>query len=87
MALSRDTTPEVERRQVALWRAMSSVEKAALVTRATADALALALAGIRQRYPEASERECFLRLAEMQLGASLVRRVYADAADVLDGRP
>lgn len=85
--LSRDTTPAAERRQIELWRRMSSVEKAALVTHATEDALTLAFAGIRQRHPGASKRECFLRLAEMRLGASRVRTVYADAAAIPDGRP
>jgi hypothetical protein len=85
--LSRDTDRRAERRQVEVWRRMSPAEKAALVTRATEDALMLALAGIRQRHPGASERECFLRLAEIRLGASLVRAVYSDAAAVLDGRP
>jgi hypothetical protein len=84
VALSRDTTVDAERRQVELWRRMSSVEKAAIVTAATEDALALALAGIRQRHPAATERECFLRLAEMRLGPALVRMVYGDAAAVLD---
>jgi hypothetical protein len=85
--LSRDTSPVAERRQIEAWRQMSSVEKAALVTRATEDVMSLALAGIRQRHPDASERECFLRLAELRLGPALVRTVYADAAAILDGRP
>jgi hypothetical protein len=62
---------------------MSSLEKAGIVSRATSDTLTLALAGIRQRYPRASERECFLRLAALQLGPTLVRQVYPDASQIL----
>ena len=86
MILSSDTSPEAERAQVAAWRRMSPVEKAELVSQATRDVLTLTLAGIRQRHPGASDRECFLRLAEFQLGAALVRAVYADASTVLDSR-
>ncbi len=63
---------------------MSSLEKAEIVNQATSDALTLALAGIRQRHPGASERECFLRVAELQLGPTLVRAVYPDASQILD---
>jgi hypothetical protein len=58
---------------------MSSVEKARILSQATRDALTLARAGIRQRHPHASERECFLRLAALQLGPVLARQVYPDA--------
>jgi hypothetical protein len=62
---------------------MSSLQKAELVERATADVVTLARAGIRQRHPDASERECFIRLAAIQLGPSLVRDVYPDARTIL----
>ena len=81
--LSRDTTADVERLQVEAWRRMTSVEKAALMSQATHDVVALALSGIRQRHPDALERECFIRLAALQLGPTLVRQVYPDAAQIL----
>jgi hypothetical protein len=43
----------------------------------------LALAGVRQRYPEAPRREQFLRLAIVMLGADLARRAYPEI-DALD---
>ena len=46
----------------------------------------LSLAGIRRRHPEASERECFLRLAAILIGVDAVRRIYPDAAQVADLR-
>ena len=81
--LSRDTSADVERLQIEAWRRMTSLDKAALLSQATHDVVALALSGIRQRHPGASERECFIRLAALQLGPTLVRQVYADAAQIL----
>ncbi len=36
-------------------------------------------AGIRLRYPRASEQEVFLRVTRQALGAELFRRAYGDA--------
>src|ERR1700738_1259792 len=71
--LSRDTSADVERLQIEAWRRMSPLEKAGIMSQATRDVLTLALAGIRQRHPGASARECFIRLAALQLGPTLVR--------------
>ena len=81
--LSRDTSADVERLQIEAWRRMSPLEKAGIMSQATSDALTLALSGIRQRHPGASERECFIRLAALQLGPTLVRQVYPDASQIL----
>ena len=81
--LSRDTSADVERLQIDAWRRMSSLDKAQIVSQATSDALTLALVGIRQRYPDASERESFIRLAALQLGPTLVRMAYPDASQIL----
>jgi hypothetical protein len=81
--LSRDTSADVERLQIEAWRRMSPLEKSGIMSQATNDALALALSGIRQRHPGASPRECFIRLASLQLGPVLVRQVYPDASQIL----
>jgi hypothetical protein len=81
--LSRDTSADVERLQIEAWRRMSPLEKAGIMSQATSDALTLALSGIHQRYPGASDRDCFIRLAALQLGPTLVRQVYLDAAQIL----
>jgi len=81
--LSLDTSADVERLQVEAWRRMSPLQKAGIMSQATSDALTLALSGIRQRHPGASERECFIRLAALQLGPTLVRQVYPDADRIL----
>ena len=81
--LSQDTSADVERLQIEAWRRMSTVEKAGIMSQATSDALTLALSGIRQRHPGASDRECFIRLAALQFGPTLVRQVYPDASQIL----
>ena len=69
--------------QIEAWRRMTPVEKAAAMSQATRDVVTLALSGIRQRHPDASDRECFIRLAALQLGPTLVRQVYPDAVQIL----
>jgi hypothetical protein len=78
--LSADTSPEIERRQIERWRQMSAAEKGALVTGLTQAVYDLARAGVRHRYPDASPREAFLRLAIVTLGADLARKAYPDIA-------
>ena len=78
--LSLDTSPDIERRQVDAWRQMSAAEKAATVTGLTRAAYAMTAAGVRQRYPDASPREHFLRVAVIVLGPELARLAYPDAA-------
>ncbi|MCX6550102.1 MAG: hypothetical protein NTY02_03670 [Acidobacteria bacterium] len=82
-SLNRDTSPDIERRQIESWRQMSAAEKAERVTGLTRAACAMAAAGVRQRYPEASSREHFLRLAVIMLGPDLARLAYSDAARVI----
>jgi hypothetical protein len=81
--LTRDTDREIEDRQVQIWRGLSSIEIAEVVAGATRTARALSLAGLRARYPVASDRELVVRLAALTLGSDLARRVYPELA-VLD---
>jgi hypothetical protein len=57
---------------------MSPEEKAAVVSGLTKAAYELALAGVRQRHPEATAREQFLRLAIVTLGRDLARKAYPE---------
>ena len=82
--LSADSSPTVERLQIDAWRRMSPVDKARTVDELTRTVQVLALAGIRQRHPGASERECFLRLAVLKLGSEATMRLYPDAAALLN---
>lgn len=85
-ALSADTAAIIEQRQVDAWRRLSSVERLRLVSDTTRAVIDLSLAGIRLRHPKASERECFLRLAAILLGAGTTRQIYPDAALLTDLR-
>lgn len=76
--ISLDTPPEIERLLVEGWRRMPPAEKLRLVFQMSRTTRELALAGVRQRYPAASPREHFLRLAVVVLGDDLARRVYPD---------
>lgn len=84
--LSADTAADVEQRQVEAWRRLSAAERLRLVSATTRAVMGLALAGIRRRHPQASERECFLRLAAIRLGVDITRQVYPDAVHVTDLR-
>jgi len=76
--LSEDTTREAEDLQIARWRAMSTTEKATLTASLCRALDAMALAGVRLRYPNASDRECFLRLAALRLGRDLALLAYPE---------
>ena len=78
MHLNLDTPQDIEHRQIEQWRRMSAAERAGLVSGLTAMAYELALAGVRHRYPTASPREQFLRLAIVTLGRDLARRAYPE---------
>jgi hypothetical protein len=76
--LSFDTSAEIERLQIERWWQMSPDSKAALVSGLTQATSELALAGLKQRYPDASPRELFLRMAMLTLGPELARKAYPD---------
>lgn len=62
-----DSRPEVERIVVEGWRRMTPAEEVAQVRELTRTARRFAMAGIRARHPNASEREVRLRLASYWL--------------------
>jgi hypothetical protein len=62
--------------QFELYRRMSPAEKAARVRALTLAVNTLALAGLRQQHPMASEEELRLRLAVRRLGADAVAQAY-----------
>ncbi len=80
--LAPDTDPEIEARQIDAWRRMTPEEKWHLVEAMNRTVRELALAGIRERFPNASEREQFLRLAQLRLGDDLAREVYPELDEI-----
>jgi len=76
--LAADTTPEIEAMQIEGWRQMTPTEKAAVITGLTQSTFDLALAGVRERYPDVSPREQFLRRAILIYGRELAACAYPD---------
>ncbi|MGH9414694.1 MAG: hypothetical protein ACRD0Y_13270 [Terriglobales bacterium] len=85
--LSRDTSPEIEQRQIEHWRRMAPHEKLALAGELREAVLELARAGIRTRHPGIGVRECFLRLTILTLGLDLARKAYPEIDALTDPRP
>ncbi|MGC9468258.1 MAG: hypothetical protein ACP5HS_06690 [Anaerolineae bacterium] len=84
MTLS-DTGPEAETVRLRLLRAAPIWRKVALWGELNAAARALALSGLRTRYPEASEAELRRRLADLLLGPELATRVYGPLPEATRG--
>ena len=61
---------------------MGPAQKAELIVALSRSARDMALAGIRHRFPHASAREQFLRLAILTIGADLARRAYPEIEDL-----
>lgn len=59
-----------------LMRKMSPEEKLQRTFEFSAVVRQLGAAGLRQKYPQAGEREIFLRAARQSLGANLYAKVY-----------
>ena len=76
--LASDSSLDIEDRQVAMWRGMSPQEKAATVAGVCRAVRELALTGIRQRHPSATERECRAHYAVLTLGRAVASGVYPD---------
>jgi len=69
-------SPDIERRQIEGWRRMSDAERAATVTAMTTAVLELAVAGVRQRFPDAAPDVQRRLLAEVLLGRDLAGRAF-----------
>ena len=74
--LSPDTSPQIERIQIEGLRQMPPWRKLALVGDMNEAVRVLALAGLRQRYPDDTPAQRRRRLADLVLGPELATRVY-----------
>jgi hypothetical protein len=72
----RDTSPEAWKVLIGLIRQMTPEERLARAFQYSAFVRAFAESGVRTAYPQASEREIFLRCAKRRLGADLFQKVY-----------
>jgi hypothetical protein len=73
-----DTSPEAWRIYIELYRQMSPDEKLQRTFELSEALRSTCEAGIRRQYPEASDREVFLRLTQRTLGFELFKKVYGD---------
>lgn len=74
--LFADTRPEAESVLISLLRNAPAWRKIRMLAQLNASVRTLAVAGLRQRYPEANDCEIRRRLADILLGAELARTVY-----------
>lgn len=73
-----DTDPEVARRQIDRWRAMTLAERRSLIDALHADVERVAIAGIRATRPDLVEVEVRHELARRRYGAELADAAYRD---------
>jgi hypothetical protein len=76
-----DTSPIMEALQVQLLRTAPPWRKMEMLAGLNASARSLALTGLRQRFPHASEAELNRRLADLLLGPNLARKVFEEVDD------
>jgi len=74
--LAADTHPEAERVLIELWRRASPARKMGMILSANRTARALALTGLRERYPHESPARLRRRLADLWLGPELAAKAY-----------
>ena len=79
-ATSLDTSAEAERVVIDRLRAMSPAQRLSLALSLSQSVRELALAGVRQRYPDAPAREQLLRLALTIHGRELATAAYPELA-------
>jgi hypothetical protein len=71
-----DTHPDIERIQIELMRRAPVWRKLDLLGQLNQTLKVLALSGLRQRYPHASQSELRRRLADLILGEELAAKAY-----------
>ncbi len=71
-----DTTPAARAKHLELLRQASPARKLEMMAQLNATVRTFALAGLRQRYPQASDAELRRRLADLLLGPELASQAY-----------
>jgi hypothetical protein len=79
--LFSDTHPKMESLQIRLLREAPAWRKLEMLAQLNAAAKLLALAGLRQRHPGASEAQLRRRLASLLLGEEEAERAYGGLED------
>ena len=81
-ALYSDTHPKMEALQIKLLREVPAWRKMEMLAQLNASAQILALSGLRQRHPNASEIELRRRMAGLLLGEEIAQKVYGNLIHV-----
>lgn len=81
-----DTDPRAMEVWLELLRAKTPGEKIEMTFALTGFAMQMAQSGVRERYPEASEREVFLRTAALRIPRELMIKAYGWDPEQ-DGKP
>ena len=76
-----DTSPEAERVQIEGHRSLTVWRKLQIVCDLTMTVRKLAMAGLRERFPNAAPEELHRRLATLCLGRELAAKVYGPEPD------
>jgi hypothetical protein len=71
-----DTSPQAEAMLIQLMRQATPWQKMQMVAELNAAAPAMAMAGLRQRFPQADEATLRRHLADMLLGPELAAKAY-----------
>jgi hypothetical protein len=77
-----DTPASVVEQTVDVWRSMSPAERLEMVAALNDSCERLAEAGVRLRYPDADDREVWLRVRALHLGRRLMVEAYGWDPDV-----
>ena len=78
-SLYSDTHPKMEQMQIEFIRRMPSWKKLSIVNGLNETVKTLAIAGIKQRKPDATPEQIQRLLAELMLGKELAQKVYGHA--------
>jgi hypothetical protein len=73
-----DTSPEAWKVYLEIQRRLTPGEKLSRALMLSDSVVSAATAGLRRRFPNASEHEIFLRSARQRLGPDLFLRVYGN---------
>ena len=76
-----DTSVQAERVQIEIMRAMPTWQRFRLWNDLIVTGRKLALAGLRERFPEANPEELHRRLAILLLGPELASKIYGPQPD------
>jgi len=77
----KDTSPEAQSVQIEIYRRMTVAEKTRRIFDAYNTGRVLAMAGLRERYPVASEKKIRQLWAQEHLGKELFQQVYGEMPD------